>query len=299
MKKSFLYGLLFFGGTALMAQHPVGHEHRVKRATDKIEPDGQMLEESWITAQAATGFFMSKPYDSLPPVNQTSFRITFDDDFLYVAFECRDDGGAPIVQSLRRDFDFQGNDNVGIYLDPYNDYTNGFYFNITPYNVQREGLMVNGGGTTEDYSSFWDNKWYSFVKRYDGYWIAELAIPLKSIRYNLQEWHFNVLRNDVERNQISSWIATPVQYLPASFAWSGKIVWEDPLPKPGLNISVIPYVAGSVAKDNESNLPVNKNAEFGFDAKVGLTASLNLDLTFNPDFSQVEVDQQVINLTRL
>ncbi len=283
---------------SVVAQHKPGKEHQVARAADKIQLDGELLEQAWKNATVGDGFFMSKPYDSVPPLNKTTFRITFDEQFLYVAFECQDDGGAPIVQSLRRDFDFQGNDNVGIYIEPYNDYTNGFYFNITPYNVQREGLMVNGGGSFEDYSSFLDNKWYSFVKRYDGYWIAELAIPLKSIRYNAQEWHFNVLRNDVERNQISSWIATPVQYLPASFIWSGKIAWVDPLPKPGLNISVIPYMAGSISKDKENDLPSDKTGEFGFDAKIGLTSSLNLDLTVNPDFSQVEVDQQVINLTR-
>ncbi len=283
---------------SVAAQNKQGKEHPVGRAAGKIQLDGELLEKAWQDATVGDGFFMCKPYDSVPPLNKTAFRITFDEQFLYVAFECMDDGGAPIVQSLRRDFDFQGNDNIGIYLEPYNDYTNGFYFNITPYNVQREGLIVNGGGVSEDYSSFWDNKWYSFVKRYDGYWVAELAIPLKSIRYNVQEWHFNVLRNDVERNQISSWIATPVQYLPASFIWSGKIAWKDPLPKPGLNISLIPYMAGSVAQDNENNLPSDKTGAVGFDAKIGLTSSLNLDLTVNPDFSQVEVDQQVINLTR-
>lgn len=298
MKKTFVYLILFFGSIALLAQHPVGTEHRVKRAIDKIVLDGQLIEESWVTAQPAKDFFMSKPYDSIAPVNQTFFRITFDDDFLYIGFECRDDGKGPIVQSLRRDFEFRLNDNVGIYFDPFNDFTNGFYFNISPHGVQREGLIANGGSAPEDFSTFWDNKWYSAVKRFPDYWIAEIAIPFKTIRYNMEEWHFNVLRNDMERNQVSSWVATPVQYLPASFAWSGKMIWDDPLPKPGLNISVIPYVAGSTAKSNEENLPTEQSAAVGFDAKIGLSPSLNMDLTVNPDFSQVEVDQQVINLTR-
>lgn len=291
--------LLFtMAAVPVLAQHRQGTQHHARRAVDKIVLDGVLNERSWLEANVATGFFMSKPYDSVPPVNQTTFRIAFDDNNLYLAFECSDDGKEPVVQSLRRDFDFRFNDNVGFYFDPYNDYTNGFYFNISPYGVQREGLMANGGADPEDFSPFWDNKWYSAVTRNDTMWIAELAIPLKSIRYNRGEWNFNVLRNDLERNQVSSWIATPVQYLPASFAWSGKLIWDDDLPKPGTNVSLIPYLAGSAYTDKENNKATEHEGLIGFDAKVGLTPSLNLDLTVNPDFSQVEVDRQVINLTR-
>jgi hypothetical protein len=280
------------------SQNPRGTAYHAARAVDNIYLDGKLTEQSWKRAQRGEGFFMSKPYDSVPPSNNTYFYITFDDNFLYIAFECEDDGGEPVVQSLRRDFEFRFNDNVGFYFDPYNDYTNGFYFNITPYGVQREGLMANGGASPEDFSEFWDNKWYSAVERDTHRWIAELAIPFKSIRYNRSEWNFNVLRNDLERNQVSSWIATPVQYLPASFAWSGKLIWDDELPRPGMNISLIPYVAASFSEDRQAGTPIVGEFLTGFDAKVGLSPSLNLDLTFNPDFSQVEVDRQVINLTR-
>lgn len=282
----------------LSAQHKQGTPYHAGRATGAVVIDGILDEVTWKQANVATGFWMSKPYDSVPPVNKTTVRIAFDDHNLYLAFECMDDGKGPVVQSLRRDFDFRFNDNVGFYFDPYNDYTNGFYFNISPYGVQREGLMANGGAEPESFSPFWDNKWYSAVTRTDTMWVAELAIPFKSIRYNRGEWNFNVLRNDLERNQVSSWIATPVQYLPASFAWSGKLIWDDELPTPGTNVSLIPYVAGSSYTDKENNIPTEHEGLIGFDAKVGLTPSLNLDLTVNPDFSQVEVDQQVINLTR-
>ncbi len=287
--------LLFPLGVA--AQHRPGQEHHARKATDKIILDGELSEDTWHEAVLGTGFFMNKPYDSVPPTQQTFFRISFDDVFLYLLIECEDKNSNPVVQSLRRDFDFSGNDNVGIYFDPYNDFTNGFFFNITPYGIQREGLLVNGGLEFSDYSTFWDNKWYSAVKRYEDRWVAELAIPLKSIRYNIDTWNFNILRNDARRNEQSSWIATPFQYLPASFAFSGKLIWDDPLPKPGMNLSLIPYIAGSSAQDNEKG-SANQTLTTGFDAKIGLTSSLNLDLTVNPDFSQVEVDRQVINLTR-
>jgi hypothetical protein len=94
-------------------------------------------------------------------------------------------------------------------------------------------------------------------------------------------------------------VAVPIQYSAGAYAYSGQLVWEDPAPKPALNISLIPYVAGIVAQDREV-APIEKtnDLQFGLDAKVAVTPSMNLDLTVNPDFSQVDVDQQVINLTR-
>src|SRR5436190_22285762 len=125
-------------------------------------------------------------------------------------------------------------------------------------------------------------------------------IPFKSFRFKADagEWNITFLRNDLKRNQISSWIATPIQYIPASFAYSGKLLWQNPPPHHSHNISVIPYMSASSSRDIENEEPAKNISNIGFDAKVGLTPSLNLDLTVNPDFSQVEVDRQVINLTR-
>ena len=80
----------------------------------------------------------------------------------------------------------------------------------------------------------------------------------------------------------------------------GNMIWEEPLKKPGKNISLIPYVTSSFSRDfeNEQQEKTQQDFNFGGDAKIGLTSGLNLDLTFNPDFSQVEVDEQVTNLER-
>ncbi|HEX8060081.1 MAG TPA: DUF5916 domain-containing protein, partial [Cyclobacteriaceae bacterium] len=107
------------------------------------------------------------------------------------------------------------------------------------------------------------------------------------------------LRYDLKRNRVSSWIATPIQFIPASFAYSGKLVWEEQPPRHKTNISVIPFVAGGASRDKTTDPVTRSNdLQMGMDAKIGVTPSLNLDLTINPDFSQVEVDRQVINLTR-
>ncbi len=304
MRIFYLVKLFFivFAGLPLwiFAQNKPGMELFIKKATGVIKLDGKLDEADWGNAIVAGDFFLNYPVDSLPPAFKTEARLTFDEHFLYVSFVCYDNSVPSVVQSLRRDFDFLLNDNVGICIDPYNDFTNGFYFTTTPYGVQLEGTIAGGGAYPENYNSSWDNKWYSHVKRHEDRWIAELAIPFKSFRYNSQvdHWNISLVRNDLKRNQVSGWIAAPIQFIPASFAYSGKLVWADPPPKAGTNVSVIPYLITSTSSDPENKQPSSNSVNAGFDAKVGLTPALNLDVTVNPDFSNVEVDRQVINLTR-
>jgi hypothetical protein len=297
--------LLFFPGLNIeeiysQEKNKPGLELPIKKAAGLIKLDAVLDEADWTNAGVASNFYLNSPIDTMAPKYQSEARLTFDQHFLYVSFVCYDDMTKPnIVQSLRRDFDFSGNDNIGIYIDPYDDHTNGFYFAISPFNVQEEGT-VSGGGTSGDaFNANWDNKWYSEVKRYGDRWVAEIAIPFKSFRYNhVENWNITFVRNDLKHNQLSSWIATPIQYSPASFSYTGKLKWEESAPHVGPNISVIPYLAGVSAKDSEHNAPTTNSMSVGFDAKVAVTPALNLDLTVNPDFSNVEVDRQVINLTR-
>ncbi len=295
--------LSFFaiGGGELFAQTKNGRGHglAISRAQHPIVLDGVIDEEDWAKAAVATNFFLNYPVDSLPAPFQTEVRATFDDSFFYLSFVCYDDDKPNVAQSLRRDFDWSLNDNVGVYMDPFNDFTNGFYFHVTPYGVQREGTMSAGGTGDNGYNPNWDNKWYSHVKRMPDKWVAEIAIPFKSFRYNHGQpvWNMNFVRQDLKRNQISSWIATPIQFFPSALAWSGKLQWQTPAPHAGTNISIIPYGITSVEKDHEAGTS-NNTINAGFDAKVAVTPSLNLDMTVNPDFSTVEVDRQVINLSR-
>ena len=301
--KIFFICLVFFFGLELtkafaQARNKPGFGLAITKAKGTIVADGVLDEEDWKSTAVATNFFLNYPVDSLPPAFQTEVRLTYDDDFFYLSFVCYDDDKPSVVQSLRRDYEWSLNDNVGVYMDPFNDFTNGFYFNVTPYGVQREGIMSGGGVGEGGYNGNWDNKWYSAVNRLEDRWVAELAIPFKSFRYNQsQEWNLNFVRQDLKRNEVSSWIATPIQFFPSSMAFTGKLQWQSPAPHAGTNISLIPYAVTSLSKDNENETSAN-TANAGFDAKVAITPSLNLDLTVNPDFSTVEVDKQVINLTR-
>lgn len=285
----------------LASQNQPGTPLAIKRAQGKIIVDGQLDEQDWQEADVADDWYQNFPVDTARAAFQTEARLTFDDDFLYVSFVCYDDDTPNIISSLRRDFNYDLNDNVGFSLGPYNDKQNGFFFVITPAGVQMEGTVAGGGTSGDSFSIFWDNKWYSKVARYADRWIAELAIPFKSFRYrsDVREWNIGMDRWDLKRNTKSSWIHTPIQYITGSFPYSGQLIWEDPIPKAKTNISFIPYIAGQTSTNREVQpSEQSSNLQAGFDAKVAITPSLNLDLTVNPDFSQVEVDRQVINLTR-
>jgi hypothetical protein len=284
----------------IQAQNEPGTQLKIKKAKGTITLDGILDELDWTEADVGGNWYLNYPVDTALAPFQTEARLTFNEHFLYVSFVCHDDESPDLINSLRRDFEYDRNDNVGMSLGPYNDRINGFFFVITPKGIQMEGTVSNGGSSDDSYSISWDNKWYSKVVRYKDKWIAEMAIPFKSFRYkSSKEWNIAFDRLDKKRNHKSAWIRTPIQYTTGAFAYSGQLSWEDPVPKPHTNISFIPFIAGRASADNESN-PKVKNTELqaGFDAKIAVTPSMNLDLTANPDFSQVEVDQQVINLTR-
>lgn len=268
----------------------------VRKAVDEIIVDGEMNEESWKSADVASGFFLNFPNDTASPSLNTEVRATFDDKAIYFFGIMRDSTDLPfVIESLRRDWNFLPNDNFSIYFDPFNDKTTGFSFGMSPFGVQREGLMFEGSSVTTD----WDNIWYSEAKIEDDFWTVEVKIPFKSIRYNKDSEFWNVifLRNDRKNNEVSTWTPVPQEFSGSNLGYSGTMNFLDPLPKPGMNLSVIPYVAGRAVRNYEDDESINE-LELGGDAKVGISPSLNLDLTVNPDFSQVEVDRQVTNLDR-
>lgn len=284
-----------------VGQNPQGSRLHIKKALAPIKLDGVLDEADWKAADVANNWYTSYPVDTVKAPLQTEARFTFNDEFFYASFVCYDDETPDIVNSLRRDFAYELNDNVAFSIGPYNDKINGFFFAITPAGVQMEGTIINGGTSGDAFRVFWDNKWYSKVVRYSDKWVAEIAIPFKSFRYksNISEWNISMDRWELKRNRKSSWIRTPIQFNTGSFPYGGQLVWDDPIPPAKTNISFIPYVTANYSANNEVT-PSENNAGFnaGFDAKIAVTPSLNLDLTLNPDFSQVEVDDQIINLTR-
>ena len=274
-----------------------GYQLHIRKSTSPIHIDGELSEQAWKDADVADNFFMVLPMDTSHAKVKTAVRMTYDAQNVYVIAVCYINNPGPyMVESLRRDFNFGKNDNFIFFIDPLDDRTNGFTFGANAAGAQWDGSLYGGG--TADLS--WDNKWVSVVKNYPDKWIFEAAIPFKTIRYKkgITNWGINFSRLDIKVAEKSSWTPVPRQFPTASLAYTGTLVWDAAPPDAGANISIIPYVLGGLTKDYDHKTPTTYRKDIGADAKIALSSSLNLDLTVNPDFSQVEVDKQVTNLDR-
>ena len=273
-------------------------QYNIQPTSNKIKIDGVLDEAVWTTTEVAQHFNKKYPNNVGEAKRQTEVRITYDNENIFFAFKVYDSGAA-LIKGLKRDIGHDGNDGVGIMLDPQNKKTNGFYFVVSALNVQSDDQLSNSYDDKPSWS--WDSKWFSATKDYGSFWIAEIMIPLKSIRYDPKQlhWGMNFVRIDAKNNEYSTWSKVPAIFRSYDLGYTGMLNWPSTgSPATSKNIIFLPYVNGSSSEDKENNKTLNTNANAGFDAKIALNASLNLDLTVNPDFSQVEVDQQVTNLTR-
>ena len=270
---------------------------RIKKSIGEIKLDGVIDEKDWRKAQIINLSHMVLPYDTGQAVAKSEVMMTYDEKAFYLVFIFHDTvPGKRPVESLRRDFVFTNNDNFSIYIDPFNDQTTGYSFGINAAGAQRDGSISNGNVN----NLMWDCKWESVIKNFSDRWTGEIRIPFKSIRYKtgVDHWGIQISRNDMKLNEKSAWAPVPRQFATATLAYAGQLLWETPLPRTGLRLSLIPYLNGNASQNIEQGEDIKYKYNFGFDAKVGLSTSLNLDLTYNPDFSQAEVDDQVINLDR-
>lgn len=262
-----------------------------------ISLDGVDLEPEWQGAKEIGDFWQKFPTADKKTTTKTTVKALFDDQNVYFFIEAYDSTNKYVAPSLKRDATIRESDGIAIVLDPVNKKSNGFSFSVTPNNVQTEYQF---GGGSEDITLAWDNKWFSETKRYKNKYVVEIAIPFKTLRYdaNNKSWGINFIRSDQKKNEFSTWTNIPVQFRGFDLGYTGILQLDGDLIPTRLNAAFIPYVTGRLTENKEKNIPTSAKANMGFDAKVAVSPSLNLDLTFNPDFSQVEVDQQVTNLTR-
>ncbi len=276
----------------------------VEKMSEDIVLDGVLDEEIWNGEHWATDFYQFFPSDTSLANAQTRVKIVYDDNFLYIAAVMYNldnrSSDEYVSTSLRRDFRGEQNDGISFVFDTFNDNTNAFQFGVNPYGVQRESLIANGGMVGSDLNLAWDNKWYSAAEIYEDHWIVELAIPFSTLRYNegSQQWNVNFYRIDSKYNERSTWTPIPRNFNVIALAFSRDLLFEEPLKKETANISLIPYAAMATSRNYLRGTEQKPKPSIGGDAKIGVGPALNLDLTINPDFSQVEVDEQVTNLDR-
>ena len=271
----------------------------VKYTENQITIDGILEEADWSLAFPATNFYESFPNHGEISNNQAIIKVMNDDDFLYVGIKVMVNKEDLKSNSLRRDFQAQDSDNITMIFDTFNDGNNAFVIGSNHLGIQRDMLLFNGGNGFRDWDMTWDIKWFSESKIHDNFYITEWKIPLSCFKYKEGEtkWRVNSYMRNTKNNSWTTWNLAPENLLFFNLAFTGDMYFEKPLVKSKPKKSFIPYI-NSIAYNDFENENKGDHFEFGGDAKFILDNSLTLDLTVNPDFSQVEVDQQVTNLTR-
>lgn len=275
---------------------------KAQKATGSIKIDGKLNEDDWVNATAISEFFRMEPRQGGDYLYETRVKLIYDEKNLYVGAFCKDSLGRKgiRVQDLRRDFAFGENDIFFVQLDPQNLKQYCVSFQTTPYGNQRDLQNFNDSNTDNDWNALWSVR----TQRTDSGYYAEFAIPFKSIRYEETEdgvaptWGITfsrLARRDYEQTVFP---AIPQSFSPYRMTYAAKLEGLE-LPEPSANIRIEPYtlyqydrIEDGEATSSDSELKI------GGDIKWAINPRSVLDLTFNTDFAQADVDRAVNNLER-
>lgn len=289
---------LFFSKTAFSqtADNRELFRYRAVKTTENIQIDGLLDENCWQNAAVATGFAMKWPNDVGNPQNGTVVKVAFDGEQLYVAATLDDPDGY-VINTLKRDMNFFDSDCFLVAIDPVGKKSNGYLFGLSAAGVQGEGLI---SADEDDPDGNWDQKWRSEVVKTATGWQLEMAIPFQILKYpaGQNQWGIQFIRGDQTLNEWSTWAKMPLNFNGFDLGWLGTLEFAEPPARQGGNATLIPYASGSLSNDYVEKTGWEAKPNLGLDAKIAVGSSMNLDLTLNPDFSQIEVDEQQTNLTR-
>lgn len=300
------------------AAHPAALPRPVAQATrveTALKLDGRLDEEAWSKAVPVTGFMQHEPFEGRSPTERTEVRILFDARALYIGARLYDSNPTGIVHGeMRRDAELKDQDAFVVMLDTFLDRQNGFIFGTTPAGIEHDGQVTKEGeggfggpmgtgpgasGQTGSANLNWDGTWKVATSVDSAGWTAEFRIPFETLRYaggKSQRWGLNLARFIRRKNEEDFWSPVGRTYSIYRISQAGTLEAVEP---PSHRVArVTPYALGSIHRDFAHGIPTDAAAEFGADAKLGITPGMTLDLTYNTDFAQVEVDEQQLNLTR-
>ena len=284
------------------------------RASEAPVIDGTLDEPIWRQATPVTDFVQAEPVEGRPASEKTEVRLLYDDLAVYVGVMCYDSEPSQIVTTdSRRDSGLGDMDSFQIIFDTYHDRQNGFIFGTNALGMEYDAQVRNegetqssgaptlgrtSGGSGGGLNVNWDGSWQVKAQVTDAGWSAEFRIPLRTLRYGPppQVWGVNFSRNMRRKREQVYWSPVSRAYNITRLSSAGEV--RDLELKTPRNLKVIPYAISSANRNFTEGTKTDGSADWGVDAKVGVTTSLNLDLTYNTDFAQVEVDEQQINLTR-
>ena len=285
-------------------------------AKAKINPviDGDVLADpGWKDVTPISGFWQTTPEEGRPATEETAIRILHSDKMLYIGVVCYDTNPDGIViAGSRRDDSLDESDAFQFILDTYNDQQNGFIFGTNPAGIEYDAQLTNAGdnnrgggpnrqsgGSGGGLNKNWDGAWEVKTRVSSVGWSAEFAIPFKTLRFSAspdQIWGLNFQRNLRRRNETSFWSKLPRQYDLNRLTLAGKL--KGLRIEPPKNLKVMPYALSDAKRDFTLAEKMDFSQDVGADIKYSITPSLTLDLTWNTDFAQVEVDEQQVNLNR-
>jgi hypothetical protein len=265
------------------------------RAAGEITLDGNLDEPAWLDAPLAKGFIQSDPREGEPATYDTEVRVLYDDHALYIgAFAKDDEPGSIIIKDLKKDFDTENNDGFTVILDTFRDERNGYIFSTNPAGAKFDSQVSNEG---RENNTNWDGIWEVRTRVAEQGWYAEIKIPFRTVKFRSddpQSWGVNFRRKLRRLNEDSFWSPVPRIYDIERVSLAGSVDGMQGL-RPGKNIRVKPYALASANTVPGSTVD---DYDFGLDVKYGVTSGLTWDFTVNTDFSQVEADEQQINLSR-
>ena len=317
MRQFFCFLLLTaLGAGPLLAQNKTPFTPPQWQATMLDVPptvDGDILNDyQWKTITPITQLTQVTPDYGQPASENTEIRVGLTEKMLYVAVVCYDSAPENIVVSdSRRDADLGDEDSFLFILDTYNDQQNGFLCGTNADGMQYDAQIDNEGegnfnanrqqgGVVGGTNINWDASWEVRTQKGAYGWSAEFAIPLKSIRFLAgkdRSWGINFQRNIAKRSEVAFWSVLPLGLDLKRVSLAGKLNGLE-LKNPE-NLKLFPYFIGQQIRDASADPTTNTTqGDVGMDLKYSLTPGLTLDLTYNTDFAQVEVDEQQINLDR-
>ena len=270
-----------------------------RRATSPITLDGNLDDPAWALADSTRGvFYQSIPNQGLPSSERTVVRVLYDRERLYVGATMYDSRPEALVSAgMEQDFATQDSDIFGFALDTYLDRQNAFLFAVNPAGALFDAQAFND---QQSVNRAWEGEVEVATRITEYGWVAEIAVPMTTLRFREtdgpQDWGINFSRRIRRISEDSNWAPLTRQFRVYKMSRAGRLTSLEGLEQ-GRNLWVKPFVNG-VRSDGFRNDPSTEKVEGGFDLKWGITPQLTLDITALTDFSQVEVDEQQINLTR-
>ena len=285
----------------------------VSKAQNIPTIDGDVINDpAWENILPLTKFTQKSPDEGELSSEKTSVKIMYSNKIFYVSVVCYDSNPKGIVISdTRRDAPLNNTDSFMFILDTFHDQQNGFVFGTNAGGIEYDAQVSGGGegmsisstrqsvGVGANFNINWDAAWDVKTEIGEYGWSAEFAIPFKTLRFSSdkdQSWGANFQRTIARKNEHVFWSPIPRQFSLNRLALEGTLTGINvPTDR---NIKLMPYVLGNNNKVINETSYSESEGDFGFDAKVGVTSSLTMDITYNTDFAQVEADEQQVNLDR-